>query len=167
MDELDTTEEQLIGSRLKKAREEANLTIVDIASSLNLTKSTIIYLESNNYSSSRRDVFHRGYLRAYAKLLGLPPDDLVNSYCDIVGSEEIIVKSNLSIDNSDDLIEKQTSNRVLSFFSEHVKSISIVGVLLLIVLVGVWWHNKFYYTTNDSVFLTKDVNFVKYAFDEE
>ncbi|NQY42091.1 MAG: helix-turn-helix domain-containing protein [Legionellales bacterium] len=151
----------MLGTRLKQARESANLTIEDVAAKLNLTKSVIIYLESNNYSISNRDVFKRGYLRSYARLLELPAEELVHEYSEIVGSNgTIIANSHLIVTRSgiDGIVENK-SNKIINFFNRHIKFITLSFFILLTLIVGVWWHNKFYYEISDNKFLTTEVEF--------
>ncbi len=67
------------GQMLRKARQARKLDIEDIASRLNLKPSVIRALEADNYKSIPT-TFVKGYLRNYAKLLGLPSDQLVKMY---------------------------------------------------------------------------------------
>ena len=62
---------QSLGQILAGSREEYGFSVQDIAEKLNLTKTVIIYLESDDYIPGKKDVFYRGYLRAYANLLSL------------------------------------------------------------------------------------------------
>ncbi len=157
-------EKLLLGTRLKQSREKIGLTMVEVAARLNLTKSVVVYLESNNYSASSRDVFNRGYLRAYAKLLELPADELVEDYREMIGSDgSISSKSHLIINSSTDVLGSKKSGGLMNFFSEHIKFITVSALILSILVIGVWWHNKFYYVINDSYYSTTEVDFVKQA----
>lgn len=66
-----------IGPRLKRAREELRLSITDIARQLRLTEERIESLENNDYQDMPGTTFVKGYLRAYARLVNLPADDLI------------------------------------------------------------------------------------------
>ncbi len=68
------------GERLKKCRESMKLTRVDIATRLNLRINIIEALEKDDYKYIPKSVFARGYLRSYAKLLNLPPNEIVDSF---------------------------------------------------------------------------------------
>lgn len=78
---------QSLGDWLKERREFLGLTRIDVASQLNLRLDIIEALETNDYSSISRVVFARGYLRSYAKLLGLPADEIIRLFNDLKWSE--------------------------------------------------------------------------------
>lgn len=59
-----------IGSLLAKGRNRKNLSKQDVAEKMNLTLSTITDIEKNNYPKDTPLIFTRGYVRAYAKLIG-------------------------------------------------------------------------------------------------
>ena len=61
----------LPGQVLKSAREEKGLTIAEMAAISNLTKQVIIGIEENNYDNLHGLSFVRGYLKLYAKKLGV------------------------------------------------------------------------------------------------
>jgi len=68
------------GQRLARARTQRNLSLEDVAKNLNLSVSMVRSLESDNFKSLPGHAFVKGYLRNYAKLVGLAPDDLVKAY---------------------------------------------------------------------------------------
>lgn len=65
------------GSRLRAAREARGLSTAEVAAQLHLTRSVIDALETDNYDAGPGPVFMRGYLRSYARLMGLPTDELL------------------------------------------------------------------------------------------
>lgn len=74
------TPEERPGALLKTAREAAKLSVEDVARELRMTVSKVRALEADDYDQLHSDTFIRGYLRTYAKLLGLEPDDLLQAY---------------------------------------------------------------------------------------
>lgn len=67
------------GQRLRQARELAGLSVQDVASKLKMPARTIEALEREDYSQLGAPVFVRGQLRSYGRLLGLPPDILIET----------------------------------------------------------------------------------------
>ena len=59
------------GAKLQKSRLEQQWSIEDIAANLNLSSEIIEALEAGDYSSLPEWTFVRGYLTAYARLLGV------------------------------------------------------------------------------------------------
>ncbi|MBI2379757.1 MAG: DUF4115 domain-containing protein [Gammaproteobacteria bacterium] len=68
------------GARLKAAREEKAWSKAETATRLHLSVSVLDELEGDMLRASVELPFMRGYLRNYAKLLGMPGDELVKSF---------------------------------------------------------------------------------------
>ena len=69
-------EENKVGQELAFAREEKGMSQEQIADILNLTLANVIALENDDYESLPSWTYVSGYLRAYARLLGLDSDSL-------------------------------------------------------------------------------------------
>lgn len=68
------------GRRLREARTAAKLTQDDVALRLRLDRRIVDALERDDYRDLPEPTFVRGYLRGYARLLGLPPGPIVEAY---------------------------------------------------------------------------------------
>lgn len=68
------------GRRLRQAREAAGMDQNDVAAELRLGVDTIDALERDAVERLPAPIFVRGYLRNYAALVGLPPEELVEAY---------------------------------------------------------------------------------------
>lgn len=68
------------GAILSNARKYSGLTIEEVATRLCLRSSVIEAIEVDNYSTISRHVFSRGYLRAYARLMHLEPDMIIEKF---------------------------------------------------------------------------------------
>ena len=68
-----------VGQRLRAAREAAGRTVDEIAHELHLDRTVIIALESDDFEILGAAVFIKGYLRSYARLLGLPENDIADA----------------------------------------------------------------------------------------
>ncbi|ALO45874.1 helix-turn-helix domain-containing protein [Pseudohongiella spirulinae] len=68
------------GELLRSQRETLELSVKQVADTLNLTMHFIRSLESDSYEKLPGDVFVRGYIRSYARLLRLDPDQLIEIY---------------------------------------------------------------------------------------
>ena len=67
-----------IGARLRAAREAKGWTAQDAGSRLRLMSRQIEAIEAEDFSRLGQPVFARGFVRNYAKLLGLNPDELLD-----------------------------------------------------------------------------------------
>ncbi|MGH8224878.1 MAG: helix-turn-helix domain-containing protein [Gammaproteobacteria bacterium] len=68
------------GAQLRAAREARSLRLDAVAESLGLARELIAALESDDYDRLGAPVYVRGYLRKYARFLGLDGDALVRAY---------------------------------------------------------------------------------------
>jgi len=119
------------GIRLRMAREQLGLSVEVVAKAFNLSCHLIQAIEKDDYTRAPGQVFVRGYLRAYAKLVQLPADEIVDAF------------------NSLQVKERSTGRPTRQFYRQQVtvKSRSmrwvtyLIGVSL-IVLVAVWWQSQ-------------------------
>lgn len=121
-----------IGETLRAARESRGWSLQDVAAQLNLTRQMLADLETGNFGELPH-TFARGYLRAYAKLLGLDAQQIANDFdrC----SETVAVSAGVQqlgpVDEP-----RRVSQRLLQL-------VSIVVSLALLAAGFYWWqaHN--------------------------
>jgi len=68
------------GSLLVAAREKRGLSQEEVGDSLNLAPQTVEWLETDNYEKLPANAFTQGYLRNYAKHLGIDADAIIAAY---------------------------------------------------------------------------------------
>jgi cytoskeleton protein RodZ len=66
-----------VGQILREAREAKGITLEDAAARLRLMQRQIVAMESDDFESLGQSVFARGFVRNYARLLGLAPETLL------------------------------------------------------------------------------------------
>ena len=66
-----------VGARLRAARISRGLTVEEVAQITKLPKASLELLENDSYNALPALVFVRGFVRAYAKTVGLEGDELV------------------------------------------------------------------------------------------
>jgi cytoskeleton protein RodZ len=76
------------GENLRQGRELKGLTQEDVASRLGLKPHIVKALEENDYNELPAAIYATGYIRNYAKLIGLSADELVERYKAISGNAE-------------------------------------------------------------------------------
>jgi len=74
-----------IGARLAAAREACELDRRVVANELNLDVGIVEALENDDKSALPAAIFVKGYLRNYARLVGLPEDEIVRDYAEQTG----------------------------------------------------------------------------------
>lgn len=70
------------GARLRAFRERQGLTLKAVADSTKIKPSLLADLERNDLSRWPRGIYRRGFVRAYAKAVGLPATATVDEFCE-------------------------------------------------------------------------------------
>ena len=117
------------GAYLREAREEANMTIEKVATALLLNTAILGALEADAYDRLPAPTFVRGYLRGYARVLGLPSRPVLEMY-DRQGFEPPPLTSDVTESK-----QAHTSDAVVRLATFAVAAV-------LVVLVGLWWHSQ-------------------------
>jgi len=127
------------GDTLRQARESNGWSLAEVALKLNLTTTSLGNLETGAFDKLPGHTFARGYIRAYAKLLGIDQAVLVQEFDQFTGTDS------------------QGSNvHGLGRIEEPVRVshtiLRIVSLLLLIAVIGggfVWWQDQASQRTKD------------------
>lgn len=69
-----------LGARLRRKREEQQIALEAIAADTKIKLTLLEALERDDLSGWPSGIFRRGYVRAYARAIGLPPDAVVNEF---------------------------------------------------------------------------------------
>ncbi len=127
------------GRRLRTLREAQELDIARVATLLHLSVSKLEALEADDYEHLPGPVFTQGYIRNYARLLGVPAEPLLKAYRQLGGDQE----------RPPTLKVTQVQHEVRS---SHflVRLVTWIIVLGLIALVVVWWRGYLQWPTGTS-----------------
>lgn len=117
---------------LRTTREGLGMSREEVAAELRLHVKLITALEQNERSQLPPAAFIGGYLRAYAKLLGLAPEPLINSYLDS------------GVSPSDFRSTDRSGEMMVSSSDPRYRMITVGVVVGLLVLFAIWWANERY-----------------------
>ncbi len=76
----DHDEEPMAGERLRQARNEQQISVLEVAKELHLDEPKVRALERNEFDVLGAPVFAKGHLRKYARLVGVDEDDVFADY---------------------------------------------------------------------------------------
>lgn len=74
---------QSFGQRLRLARERLGIPIETIAESTKIKRSLFADLERGDLSKWPSGIYRRAFVREYAAMIGLPPDEVVSEFVDL------------------------------------------------------------------------------------
>ena len=75
------SERDTFGPRLRRERERRGISLETLAARTNVSVELWIGLESNDFSKWPGGLFARSFVRDYARVLGLEPDEIVDDFC--------------------------------------------------------------------------------------
>src|SRR5947199_3817341 len=81
------------GEELKREREIRGISLKEIADETKISKRFLEALERNDHKTLPAPVFTRGFVRQYARYLGLNAEDMVNRYNFAAAGDDRIEKS--------------------------------------------------------------------------
>lgn len=131
MDDTDQSIHERPGAQLAAVRTAKGLTVEFIASRLNLRVRVIQLLEADDYTQMPNPVFVKGYLRAYAKLVDVNPDALLEIFNRQVIIEQTSEKSPL-----------WQSRRDTGRGERAIRWVTTLFGLVVLVAVAVWWEKS-------------------------
>ncbi|UAX00720.1 cytoskeleton protein RodZ [Proteus terrae] len=117
------------GQLLRQAREKVGLTQQTVADRLCLKLSTVRDIETDSVSSDIAPTFLRGYMRSYAKLVGVPEQDILGFIDQQAPVKQI----------------RMTTTQNYSLGKRHKKregwlmKLTWVILIVMVAFVGVWW----------------------------
>lgn len=118
------------GERLQAARIQQGLSLEEVSERMHLSPNILEALEENNFEEITAPIFVKGYLRAYARIVSLDEDDMIQQYMDYYSEEDPPISS--------------TSNMApeLSVTDARIKWTTYLVIVVLVALLGAWWWNK-------------------------
>ena len=121
------------GYLLRQAREERGLSQMEAARDLHLTSKVINAIEEDNFELIPSFVFARGYIRSYARHVGLDGQSLVAAFDTVYGVPDHGAKPISGVGKGG--LQSKPSDT-------WVKVISIVFVIGLLAASIVWWQSQ-------------------------
>ena len=133
------------GQRLVDARNNLNLSISDVAEALKLSEEIIYAIENRQYNSLFGLAYATGYVRSYASLVKLDPDDLIHNDPDL--GVQAITENNIDLSVLRPITNY--SHQFTSWVAIAVRSVIIISLFTLAVIgwnkrddISLWWNER-------------------------
>ncbi|GAB3482860.1 helix-turn-helix domain-containing protein [Azotobacter salinestris] len=120
------------GEILRKGREANDWSLAQVAGQLNLSTRTLVQLEAGEFDRLPGHTFARGYVRSYAKLLGMDQARLVEAFDQYTGTN---AKGS----------EVHSLGKIEQPLRISQSILRLVGLVLILLLVGsvlFWWQER-------------------------
>ncbi len=77
------------GDKFRKARERKELSFDDVSNVIKISPRMLRAIEEENFDQLPGGVFNKGFIRSYAKHIGLDPEESVTEYLDLMREQQI------------------------------------------------------------------------------
>jgi cytoskeleton protein RodZ len=129
----DTAIPKTVGQTLAAERERQGLSRPDVAQRLHMSAYQIEALENADYARLPKGTFLRGFVRNYAKLLGLPPDSVLPLLTEVVPAGDkkpgiVVPTQNIRFDPLGERLQ-----------SPYVKAATIAVVVVSLAFAAMYW----------------------------
>ena len=120
---------ETVGEYLKREREIRQISIQDVAEGTKISLASLRLIEENRFDELPAEVFVRGFVRNYAKYIGIDPEEVIKLL------EEDFKGHKPSISNNQPEI---TNNPTIDVGSRHSKKVIglLAGIFLLLLVTG-------------------------------
>lgn len=126
--------------QLRNVRKELGLSLNDVAQKLKIQRSYLTYIEEGKWDRLPEDVYAIGFIRNYAKFVGVKSDDIVNQFkMSRMAEEEVpeegtnqkITRTSNS-DNSESEFEKAAQELFDKLKTQRTLQIAAVTVMIIL-----------------------------------
>jgi len=118
------------GARLKAARQAKHLELDKVAAHLHLSQDMLVALEADDYDNLPARVFVVGYMRNYARHVGLPPEAILLALDHYLPARENTVLPKLGTEASEVFIPAARARR---------SSFSVASLFFLLAAIGIFF----------------------------
>lgn len=119
------------GAQLRKARESMGLTQQQVADRLHLRLNNVQDIESDTHQKSVSITFTKGYVRIYAKLLGIPADPLLEQFDQLHSDEKTPAK-----------LQSFSQRVAQEAHDERWMMVTYLVIFLVVASVVIWWFQQ-------------------------
>lgn len=121
-----------LGATLKSARENARLSLDDLAAMTSIRAGLIAQMESDDFSGCGGDTYARGHLRTIATRLGLDIDEILTQYSQEHGVQERRIQDLLK---ESSVTSKNEGRRTVSFKALSLASVAILAIAAIVQII--------------------------------
>jgi len=128
------------GDSLREGREGKGWTVDEVAAQLNLTPLRLSQVEAGAFDKLPGNTFARGYVRAYAKILGMDQERLVLEFDQFTGSDAV----------GSDVHSLGHIEEPVRYSQSILRFVSFAALVVLAVVGFYWWQDQAERHANES-----------------
>ncbi len=121
-----------LGEKLREAREERDITISEVAEQTRISSQYLECIENNDYRSLPGGIFNKGFVKTFAKYVGVDEQEALVDYSRIVAANEEIGEPELKLYKPEVLTDDKSG-------SSMIPTIIVAVVILGLMTGGILW----------------------------
>ncbi len=135
---------QTLGEKLRQAREERGFTLGEVADQTRISGLYLESIENDDYRTLPGGIFNKGFVKSYAKFVGINEQEALADYVSIIGSSNIIENPELKLYKPEVLTDGPSG-------SFNAPTIIMAVVILALMTAGVLFLVNYLRNSSDSI----------------
>jgi cytoskeletal protein RodZ len=133
-----------LGEKLRQAREDKGLTLSEVSEHTRISSLYLESIENNDYKILPGGIFNKGFVKSYAKFVGVNEQEALNDYSAILAQSESQQEPDLKIYKPEVLTDSGPSGSMLP-------TMLISGAILAVMTVGILYFVSYWRQPTDNV----------------
>lgn len=121
-----------LGEKLRQAREERGFTLSEVAEQTRISSLYLESIENDDYRTLPGGIFNKGFVKSYAKFVGVNEQEALADYSAIISKSDIVENPELKLYKPEVLTDGPSG-------SSNAPTIIMAVVILSLMSVGVWF----------------------------
>lgn len=123
-----------LGEKLQQARESRGTTIAEVAEQTRISPLYIEAIENNDYRTLPGGIFNKGFVKSYAKYVGLDEQEAIQDYIQLISQQEGTVTEEPKTYKPEVLTDESTNSSSLMtiIFAVVILGLMTWGILALV-----------------------------------
>lgn len=140
-----------LGEKLQQAREAQGMSVREVANQTRISALYIECIENNDYRTLPGGIFNKGFVKSFAKHVGIEPQEALQDYAELLANQNINVDEELKTYHPEVLTGNRGNSSMLRtvFFAAIILGLTTLGILLLL---------KYLPDSQNSIFSTSSTN---------
>src|SRR5215203_5945043 len=123
-----------LGEKLRQAREERGISISEVAEQTRISPMYIESIENDNYKPLPGGIFNKGFVKSYAKFIGVDEQEALSDYARQIAETELTSEQPLKVYRPEVLTDDNSSSSMLPtiLFAGLILALMTGGILFVL-----------------------------------
>lgn len=121
-----------LGEKLRQAREERGISISEVAEQTRISSLYLQSIENDDYKVLPGGIFNKGFVKSYAKYVGIDEQEALQDYAKLVASADSNAEDEVRTYRPEVLTDDRAS-------SSTIQTAIFAGIILALMSLGIWF----------------------------